>query len=522
MSRTFLCTAGTSIAQGCMALPSFSKRLSSWDEPATALRAGIRERIAQFDLSSAPVLASASAELNILHRLSPSPEDEIVLFVTDTAEGRACAEELREVLLEHFRVSGVILERIPGLQAQDAAALRHTGISNLTRRLIHYLADPQRRYGGCVLCPNGGFKGVVPFITILGMIHRAPVMYVFEFSEALIKLPPLPIGIAGDLFDRVLPALQWGKLNSPFDPIAFHRLIPGFSDDELESFNGFLEIEPDPSGRDLASLSPFALSLCHTGSSDEGVAIFLSRKAMDDLTALNGRDLAKVTEFLRKISNPLWREQHIDRKVNSDLQFFPKGHVSWRFAGFVQNDGFHLCWFARHDDYERWISTLTLSAFPADSFIPYTPPIQEIIAFPDGEDPDYPKTWEDLRAERDRHAEEIRILRNQISSLESAIHKPGKTLREEGRREIPPHRAAPPVLLPSFHAAFPHTSAGSVVAAVFVGTKGATRRFHLDGNPGLSVRIPRALLEPPPATGAVLNVRLLAWENDSFLAEPVH
>jgi hypothetical protein len=100
----------------------------------------------------------------------------------------------------------------------DAGALRQTGLIDLTQQLIHYLNEPQPRYtGGLILCPNGGFKGVVPLLTVLGMIFRAPVVYVFGIDETVITLPQLPIDFATNLLERALPVLDSASFSGVLD-----------------------------------------------------------------------------------------------------------------------------------------------------------------------------------------------------------------------------------------------------------------------------------------------------------------
>ncbi len=44
-----------------------------------------------------------------------------------------------------------------------------------------------------ILNPTGGFKALVPYTVLVGMLKRASCRYIFEQSEALLDLPPLPI-----------------------------------------------------------------------------------------------------------------------------------------------------------------------------------------------------------------------------------------------------------------------------------------------------------------------------------------
>lgn len=375
MARTLLLTTGTSIANGTAALASYQRRASDWEENTSELRQQIRDRLRAFDLSARDGRVRASAELNILERLPAQADDQVLLFATDTADGRACAEELARVAREAMAIEQIRVLRVQGLQVRDAETLRHTGLTNLIRLLIDHLADDQLRYeGGCVLCPNGGFKGVVPFMSVLGMIFRAPVVYVFEFAETLISLPPIPITFATDLFDRALPALAWARDVGVFQVGDFYRRIPDFTPEESRWFDSFLEISTDSADGRLASLSPLTSVLAERELSAGGLR--LSPRAARDLENLSQSDRSEVVHHLSKLSSALWRSQHKDTKPNSDLEFYPRGHNPWRFAGFSSDSSFHLCWFDRHDTYLRLIrqADRQRAAYPIDSFTDYIAP----------------------------------------------------------------------------------------------------------------------------------------------------
>ncbi|WP_127803935.1 putative CRISPR-associated protein [Hydrogenophaga sp. NH-16] len=420
MPRTLLCTTGTSIAQGCGALRELQARPTSWDDDVPLLAQQIQQRLDALDLASEGGRIRASAELNALHRLGLRVDDEVVLFATDTADGRCCAQALRAALTSRhigLAAGAVQVERVPGLQVFDADHLRREGLTHLTRRMIAYLDDPQRRHGGgCVLCPNGGFKGVVPFVTLAGMIFRAPVVYVFEFSDALITLPPLPLGLATDLFERALPALRWARAQGVFGLQPFFQRIAGFQEDERELFNGFLEVEADGA---LATLSPLADVLTQR-EGDEQSEVRVSPLAAELITKLDGPALREFHDHLRKVASPLWRSQHGDTKVNSDLEFYPRGHNPWRLAGFVQDGLFNLCWFAwQKGDYLRSIPMpeRQRAAFASAEFRPYmVPQPRSAKADQPPADADADLSWLDLRYQRDALRAELEAARNQLEA----------------------------------------------------------------------------------------------------------
>ncbi len=401
MPRTILCSTGTSIATGTKAGKAYQSRPSAWDDDTTELAGEIAERLKALDLSAEDGRVKASAELNALHRLRMTADDEVVFFVTDTADGRCCAEAVRQVLVTHFDIRRVTIERIDGLQVRDSDALRKTGLINLTRRLIYYLDDPQRRYGGgCVLNTNGGFKGIVPFFAILGMIFRAPVVYVFEFAECLINLPPLPLGFAADLFEQALPALTWARSEGVFAPEDFYRRVPGLRPEEMEWFETFLETASDSGAQtNLASLSPLASVLAQR-EAESSVEIRLSQEALKRYQSLVGPLRDEVDEHLRKLTSPLWRGSHRDAKHTSDLEFYPRGHNPWRFAGWTGGRLFHLCWFTNQkSEYLDWIATRTRGKYADSEFSQFElPPVREIEGMSAGESGDK-RSWAELYQE---------------------------------------------------------------------------------------------------------------------------
>lgn len=430
MPRTLLCTVGTSIARTCGALRELQQRASTWDEDVPELAQQIRQWVQTMNLNDKRDCARLCAELNALHRLPLAHEDEVLLLATDTADGRCCAEAVRAVLMDRpfkLREGQVRIERVAGLQVHDAERLRREGLVNLVRLLIGYLDDPQRRWGGgCVLCPNGGFKGVVPFMTILGMMYRAPVVYVFEFAETLITLPPLPFGFATDLFERALPALRWARGEGVFEPAAFYKRVARFTQDEKELFDGFLELVPDASAGTLAALSPLADVLSQReGGPEPELAIAAS--AASDLQQLDAVARMEVENHLRKLASPLWRSQHRDTKHSNDLDFYPRGHNPWRFAGYDMDGKFHLCWFARHDEYDRQMhfSQRQRAAFAAAEFSTLALPQAESAALA-AHDPDAGLNWLDLRAQRDAARQQAALLASAMAQLE------GQRLKERG------------------------------------------------------------------------------------------
>ena len=97
-----------------------------------------------------------------------------------------------------------------GLQVNNSPDLKKVGLKNFISTALKYLDDKSISYQyDVIINPTGGFKGVLPFLTILGMMYGKKTVYIFEFADELIYLPPLPFTFDLSIFDRVKPALEY-------------------------------------------------------------------------------------------------------------------------------------------------------------------------------------------------------------------------------------------------------------------------------------------------------------------------
>lgn len=415
--RTIICTVGTSISNGCKSIQSYHQRTSSWNEDVSALRSEIESRLVPI-LASDEMFVRACAEIHSLHRLACSPSDEVILLTSDTAEGMACGTILKSTIQQIFGVENVSLTRVQGLQARDGERLKKQGIPNLINFVAPILQDPQRRYsGGVVLNPTGGFKGVVPFMTVLGMLYGARVVYMFEFSNQLVTLPPLPVTLDPEIFERARPALEWAKEQAVFAPSTFFGFITGFDPEEEPLFTGFLEIESSSE----ATLSPLALVLLdeETTCADH---LLISKSVRSFLESMGPDERARMESLAWRLSSPQARSSM--RKVfhGTDLEVFGRERFAARFAGFTQNGVFHLClaqWVSSHDAYEKEFGSKSRKDFQSvDEFTRLERPKEESL--PADASPTI-ETWLELRKQRDDLLHRCEVLESERNrSLGSA------------------------------------------------------------------------------------------------------
>jgi hypothetical protein len=97
------------------------------------LRAAVRQRLRdEKPASGADFYTQACSELSVLSKLGCGWEDAVLFLSSETSDGKACADLLRETVKHEFGAEG---EHRPCLDCTDAARFRHDGIRNLFQRL---------------------------------------------------------------------------------------------------------------------------------------------------------------------------------------------------------------------------------------------------------------------------------------------------------------------------------------------------------------------------------------------------
>ncbi len=225
---TYLCTTGTSISTRLkLELDHLAKRkLSEWDElqeEVGAIWNFVLERVNSYQPADYP---NVGAEVNSLVRMGLRQGDQVVLLATGTVEGKLCAQLVEKFLRLKDLCDNVEVKVVEGLQAQNGDLFRRVGIKNLMAILCRYADD------NVIINPTAGFKSVVPYLSLAGMIFRKPVKYIHEFSEDVITLVDLPITFDDELLFSVEEKLnrieqqttitihEWNKGNDSLD----HRL----------------------------------------------------------------------------------------------------------------------------------------------------------------------------------------------------------------------------------------------------------------------------------------------------------
>jgi len=145
----------------------------------------------------------ASAEIKSLIKLKKelNEELEIYLLYSDTALSRLAAEILQNSLILYDGFKNCTVQqpkKIKKLQIWNRDDFNE-GMVNLIQRIENI---SQGYWENVIINITGGYKVTIPYLTILAQVNRCPIYYIFEDTDALIKIPYIPIDISWDIFDK--------------------------------------------------------------------------------------------------------------------------------------------------------------------------------------------------------------------------------------------------------------------------------------------------------------------------------
>lgn len=144
----------------------------------------------------------AELKINIPTTIFPKEsKDKVTLLYSPDPKCIFCAYCIEKYLNTKF--SGtihrqVIMRKIKGLNPKDKEAFEKEGMRNLLTAISEIISEYKNTYN-IFLNVTGGYKGTVPYLTLLGMcLEDIEVIYLFEESKENITLPKMPV--AFDLF----------------------------------------------------------------------------------------------------------------------------------------------------------------------------------------------------------------------------------------------------------------------------------------------------------------------------------
>jgi putative CRISPR-associated protein (TIGR02619 family) len=302
------------------------------------------------------MIRQSSAELNSLQCLldgQPAHEqDELHFIATDTPDGVLAARVLSDFAMDYFDRETEI-HIIGGLQVTDGVAFRRQGVRGLIRTLYQLLNAHQSPEWTRILNPTGGFKGVVPYMTLVGMLNEGVEMsYIFERSDELITLADMPVDL-----DLKRMGIDWATLDwmNTENTVTVQRL-----EERLESNTPLHEHpawglfdEEDIDGSWQVALSGLGqLAYEQLKPELQKTPVYLSKQAAERYDkAANGSDEKRnYTKILNEIHDEENRKKKIHRNRNSSrIPAYKLGRTDERAFFLERKDHVLIVEFARHN-----------------------------------------------------------------------------------------------------------------------------------------------------------------------------
>ncbi len=206
----------------------------------------------------------ACAEIKSFDKIQKQINDDykIYLLTTDTALSHLAAEIIKEYIPKIFKsVKAVEICNIEGLQIYDYKEFDTKGLDKLFKKInaIKYEFENDLEKNGIkknkreliskniILNISGGYKAIIPYLTIYGQLYDIPVYYIYEDSEELIKVPKFPVKFDWNFAEKYFPYIYNPndmplKLRNNLDELQqYHLLRKGNGEYGLTSFGNMLK-----------------------------------------------------------------------------------------------------------------------------------------------------------------------------------------------------------------------------------------------------------------------------------------
>lgn len=291
------------------------------------------------------IIRRASAELNSLSRIlddRPTRNDQLHFLATSTPDGALAARVICDFSREYFHVETATVHLIDGLQVHDGDIFQRDGVRNLIAKIYDILRDAPSGTYTRVINPTGGFKGVVPYLTLIGMIESdVKLSYIYEQSPVLITLGRVPLQFNFEVLQSA------------------HQALKACSEDFVDEhkLKELLALSPDKSLSDHLAWSLFdnasidnqfyfavnglgQIVLEHFKILDR-TPIYLSRQAAERFDRLDKTQQKKFQGYFERLRDPEWIDSHCHAEYANDGNAIPikPGNVDERLFIYCQNDG---------------------------------------------------------------------------------------------------------------------------------------------------------------------------------------
>jgi CRISPR/Cas system-associated protein Csm6 len=158
----------------------------------------------------------ASAEIESILKIRKEEGDfiDVRLIATDTVLSRLAASMIATFLNNNYSEDlkayfNPKIDVIQDLRIDDFERFKE-GLIGLSDRFYNITNNKLRAKlsEDIILNVTGGYKGIIPYLSLLGQVNQTKVQYTFEDTGVLITIPQLPIKQDDELFEKHWKSLQ--------------------------------------------------------------------------------------------------------------------------------------------------------------------------------------------------------------------------------------------------------------------------------------------------------------------------
>lgn len=153
---------------------------------------------------------SASAEIKSICKIANGEPTTVYLLATDTFMSEYVAEQ---IALHLDGKNGLTVEskgRISGLKIDAPREFEQRGFEELIKVLDSIRQEHEN--DEVILNISGGYKALIPFLTIYAQLESLPIKYIYENSDEVISLESSPLNFDWGLADAYYEYLQKPEL----------------------------------------------------------------------------------------------------------------------------------------------------------------------------------------------------------------------------------------------------------------------------------------------------------------------
>lgn len=286
-----------------------------------------------------------SAEIKSIIKLKEELNDEfeIYLLSSDTILSELAGEIIKNIIPKIIDgIEGLKTKTIEGLQIWD----RNEFEKGMERLITEIYSIAKEHWDDVIINITGGYKATIPYLTILAQINNCPIYYIFEDTDALIKIPNIPF--SKEWFD-------WKKLKEY--EIFLEKLEQGITEksdyyslinsDFYKNYSFLVWTDKDG----LAELNPIGRIIYNKYK--EKIFEFYTYNEIFSIIQSN-KNLKEL--FEKQFSNKEQRKNKTEEK-NGHFVYDAGNNQLRIFYREIKNKIYIYKVFTNHDEYERYLNS---------------------------------------------------------------------------------------------------------------------------------------------------------------------